>query len=339
MGLLSGLSAPLSDASSSQEELKRFTFTEYHMGMDARLTVYAKTQDQAEIACRAAFERIGQLDSIMSDYRRDSELNRLCAKAGTGPVHISADLFKVLARAQEISAQSEGAFDVTAAPLIIIWRQARKVSKLPSVVELHAARQLVGWQMLKLDNRHRTASLAKPGMKLDLGGIAKGYAVQEAQKELRRHGVRSALVEMGGDITVSDPPPSRRGWIIRVPNAGTDHGPIDMEFANCAISTSGDTEQFAVIGGVQYSHVVDPRTGYALTNRVQATVISKNGLDTDPISTTLTILSDRERARFLKHYPWLRVYIRTLEPVQNIGPHAMQRGGQFERGLNTRGSS
>ena len=116
-------------------------------------------------------------------------------------------------------------------------------------------------------------------------------------------------------MTVSDPPPGTHGWTIRVPNASDEHGPKDMTFRNCAISTSGDTEQFVVIGGVQYSHVVDPRTGWALTNRVQATVIAPRGLDTDPCATALTVVDSASREKFLSRKPGLKVFIRELKGV------------------------
>jgi thiamine biosynthesis lipoprotein len=118
---------------------------------------------------------------------------------------------------------------------------------------------------------------------------------------------------MGGDIVVTGPPPGAPGWTIRVPNAGEDHGPADLVFANRAISTSGDTEQFVVIAGIQYSHVVDPRTGMALTSRVQATVTAPAGLTSDPLSTALTVLRKRDHARLLKAYPGTNRYLRVLE--------------------------
>lgn len=302
-----------SDATPQADPLLRFTYTQVHMGIDARLTVYARSKEAAEEACSKAFERIAELDSIMSDYRRDSELNRLADAAGGPPVTVSPDLFKVLQRAEETARRSNGAFDITASPVIRLWRQARKTGELPNPTELEAARSLVGWQKIKLDGRRRTAKLETPGMRLDLGGIAKGYAGDEAQKVLKKHGITRAMVEMGGDIVVSGPPPGAKGWTIRVPNAGEDRGPVDLPFSNTAISTSGDTEQFTIIDGVQYSHVVDPRTGQALTNRIQATIVARDGLTSDPLSTVLTILSEEERARLLRHYPRTKVYIRSLK--------------------------
>ncbi len=284
------------------------------MGIDARMVVYAPDRARAERACTAAFKRIAELDSIMSDYRPTSELMQLCAKSGGSAVPVSADLFKVLRRAEEISRKSNGAFDVTAGPLIGLWRKARKTGHLPEQAEIDLARRLVGYQMVKLSDADRSVKLAVSGMKLDLGGIAKGYAGDQAQRVLKRHGIQRALVELGGDIVVSGPPPGTKGWTIRVPNAGDDQGPADLLFANQAISSSGDTEQFVVIGGVQYSHVVDPRTGKALTQRVQSTVIAKDGLTTDPLSTVLTVLDEAGRTRLTRAYPKVRTYLRVLNP-------------------------
>src|SRR5204863_5231810 len=143
----------------------------------------------------AAFERIAALDTIMSDYRRDSELMRLCARAGGPPVRVSPDLFLVLRRAQEVAERSGGAFDVTVGPLVALWRQARKTGILPDPAAIERARALVGWQKVQLDAGTSTVRLAARGMKLDLGGIAKGYAGDEAQAVLKKHGIRRALVE------------------------------------------------------------------------------------------------------------------------------------------------
>jgi thiamine biosynthesis lipoprotein len=309
---LEGAAAPASDA------LTRFTYTQYHMGINARLVVYAPDRPAAEEACTAAFARIAALDSIMSDYRRDSELTRLGARAGGPPVRVSPDLFLLLRRAQEVARHSRGAFDVTAGPLIALWRTARKTEVLPDPVELKQARRLVGWQKLRLDAGARTVRLTVPGMKLDLGGIAKGYAADAAQRVLKEHGITRALVELGGDIVVSGPPPGTEGWTIRVPNAGDDRGQRgtsargDLRFAHRAISSSGDTEQFAVIGGRRYSHVVDPRNGQALTNRVQVTVTAPDGLTSDPLSTALTVLGREGHSKLLRAYPGTTAYVRVL---------------------------
>ena len=282
------------------------------MGVDARLVVYAPDKETAETACKAAFDRIAALDTIMSDYRIDSELNNLSNGSGGPAIRVSADLFKVLERSLEMSRRTNGAFDVTVGPLISLWRKARKTSILPTFDEIKAAKSKIGWRKVVLNAKDQTARLTTPGMKLDLGGIAKGFADDEAQIVLKRYGIKSALVEMGGDIVVSSPPPGKKGWTIQIPNAENGAGPVDIEYTNCAISCSGDTEQNVVIGGKQYSHVVDPTTGMALTNRVQATVIAPNGLISDPLSTAITLVKPNDRKKLLESYPGTQCFVKVL---------------------------
>lgn len=290
--------------------LTRYQYTQYHMGVDVRLVVYAPDKPTAERACTAAFARFAELDSIMSDYRADSELMRLCAKAGGPPVRVSRDLFIVLQRAQEVAQRSDGAFDVTCSPLIRLWRAARKTHKRPSPDEVARARGRVGWQKLRLDPRKRTAQLLVPGMRLDLGGIGKGYAADCAQKVLKKHGITRALIEAGGDIVVSDPPPGQDGWKIQVPNAAaTAEAPV-LLFANTAVSTSGDTEQYVEFDGKRYSHIVDPRTGEPLTDRIQVTIVARDGLTSDSLSTAVSVLGVEKGQALVKTYRGARAYFR-----------------------------
>jgi len=305
------VSAVLGQSESGPGQLTRFTFTEYHMGVDARLIVYAPDQTTAENACAAAFEKMADLDTIMSDYRKESELMKLCDVAWEHPVKVSPDLFKVLKMSAEVSRLSDGYFDITVGPIVRLWRAARKTHLMPTPAELAAARKLVGWQMVKLDEAAQTVKLARRGMKLDLGAIGKGYGDDEAQKVLKKFGITRALVEMGGDIVVSDPPPGKSGWTFEVPNYG-GLGNTEMIFANEAVSSSGDTEEYAMIGGKRFSHVVDPHTGMALTNRVQATLIAPTGLIADPVSTAMTLVSRAGRERLLRAYPGTQVYVRVL---------------------------
>lgn len=287
----------------------RFTFTEYHMGISARIVLYAPDQGSAERAAKAAFVRIADLEAKMSDYRPDSEVMKLCAKPGVD-VPISDDLFAVLERSQLVAKQTDGAFDITIGPLVQLWRQARRDGKLPGAAALRTAKSKVGWKKLTLNRRTKTARLAESGMRLDLGGIAKGYAGDAALLAMRTEGVSSALVELGGDIVLGDAPPRSSGWKISVPNAASPGFPAEMSLKNCAVSTSGDTEQFVVIDGIRYSHIVNPRTGRGMTTRVQATVVSPNGLTSDPLSTALTILTGSQADALLRNYPDSRKFIK-----------------------------
>lgn len=271
------------------------------MGVVARIVVYAPEDYIAKWACSQAFRKIERLEELMSDYRNDSELMWLCKEGHIAPVKVSDDLFFVLERAIELSQRSRGAFDITVGPFVSLWRKARQTKQLPTEEELNEARKLVGWEKVQLDPSTRTVKLAVPGMKLDLGGIAKGYAADCALKVLKRFGLSRALVELGGDIVLGDPPPNRKGWRIGILSEQGKAEKI-LELANCAISTSGSTEQFVEIAGRRYAHIVDPKTGLGLTKLVLVTVIAKDGITADSLATALFVLGEREGRELAKAY-------------------------------------
>jgi thiamine biosynthesis lipoprotein len=247
------------------------------MGVQARVVIYAATVPEGESAAAAAFARLDELEQVMSDYRPDSELMRLCARAGQGPIPIRDDLF--------IAAKTGGAFDPTLGPLTTLWRDSRRARSLPDAAALADARARTGWRRIHLDTRGRTADVTRPGMRLDLGGIGKGYAAHEAVKTLRARGIDRCLVAIAGDIAVGDPPPGNQGWTIAV---GGDNALAPLR--NTCISTSGDAEQFVQIEGVRYSHILDPATGLGLTRSVRATVIHPDGATADALATALAVL-------------------------------------------------
>jgi thiamine biosynthesis lipoprotein len=218
---------------------------------------------------------------------------RLCAKAGGDPVPVSDELFFVLSRAEEASRRSDGAFDVTVGPVVRLWRRARRTQQLPDPEKLAQARSLVGYKNVRLEARGHMVQLLKAGMQLDLGGIAKGYAADEAQAVLKKHGIDRALVAAGGDIVVSAPPPGAEGWKIAIaPLADEDEKPAGPWFwlKDGAVSTSGDAEQHVVIDGKRYSHIVDPRTGIGLVGRMSATVVARRGITADSMTKAVAVL-------------------------------------------------
>ena len=258
--------------------------------------MYATDDSSARGVARAAYDRIAELEDVMSDYRAESEVRRLAALPGVS-VPVSADLFAVLARALELWRRSDGAFDPTVGPFVEQWRAARRTGRLPERTALDSAALRVGGAKVHLDSVARTVRLDVPGMRLDLGGIAKGYILDRALVVLRERGVTRALLEAGGDIVAGDPPPGRAGWRIRMPDASM------RDVAGAAVSTSGDAEQFVIVRGVRYSHVIDPRTGLGLTNRRQATVVAPDGVTADGLATALTVLDDAHGVALLALYP------------------------------------
>jgi thiamine biosynthesis lipoprotein len=263
---------------------ERHEFVQPAMGTLARITVYAEHAGTAEAASKAAFTRIQQLNAALSDYEPESELMRLCRRPPGESVPISADLFTVLSHAQTTAEQTGGAFDVTLGPLVRLWREARKRRRLPSHEEIATARQRCGYRNLRLDAQGRTVTLAVPGMFLDLGGIAKGYAAEAALSVLRERGITQALVAIGGDLAIGHPPPGKHGWRIGLAATGETR-----LLYNVCVSTSGDTEQYVEIGGVRYSHILDPATGLGVKGRRMVTVIAPDGMTADSLATALSV--------------------------------------------------
>ena len=285
----------------AQPALGRQEYTEVHMGMPVRITLYAPAE-QGRAAARRAFDRIAMLDGMMSDYRPDSELRRLQDRPQAW-VGVSAELFAVLSRGTAIASASEGAFDPTIGPVVGLWRRARETGRLPDPAQLAVARALTGWRFVELDPRRLAVRLAKPGMQLDLGGIAKGYILQAALGTLREHGVARALVGGGGDIVAGDPPPGARGWRVDVPGASPGFAARASALTRAALATSGPTAQFVVIDGTRYSHVVDPRTGVAVTKPFVAHVIARDGATADALATALGVLGLEDGRGLLARFP------------------------------------
>lgn len=286
--IISALAIPFQ----SKTELTLYRFTEPCMGTTCQINLYSKNKEEASRCADAAFLRAKQLDLIMSDYNPESELRQLCRRSGTGPVSVGVDLFKVLTRAKEVSELSNGAFDITVGPVVKLWRRARKSIQMPDKEELEAALKLVGYQSMVLDPLKKTVWLKKTGMLLDLGGIAKGYAADESLNVLRKMGISSALVAMGGDVALGDPPPNAKGWkvgIAPVLEEG-DAASRYMVLSNCAVSTSGDTEQYVELGGKRYSHLVNPKTGIGLSERISVSIVAPHGIDSDSLTKVVSIL-------------------------------------------------
>src|SRR5262245_47333030 len=190
IGALSLLGASISTGGRPPVHLDRFEFSQPHMGTIFRIVLYAPDGKIAARASQAAFACIARLDGIMSDYRAASELTLLSKKAGGGPVKVSADLFDILSISQAIAVRTGGAFDITAGPITQLWRRARRTGELPDRERLARALALTGYRKLRLNRATQEAQLDCPGMQLDLGGIAKGYAAHKAIALLRAYGLR-----------------------------------------------------------------------------------------------------------------------------------------------------
>jgi thiamine biosynthesis lipoprotein len=276
------------------------------MGVPWTITVYAEPA-VGRRALAAAFAEVARLERILSDYDPESELSQLSSAAPmAAAVPVGDDLWRVLVRAGEIRDMSGGAFDPTVGPLTSLWRQARRAQVLPLPAKLAAARAAVGADGLRLDADRRTVRLAKPAMRLDLGGIGIGYAADRALEVIRDHGLTAAMIDASGDIVVSGRPPGRPGWRIGI--AAVDGGAPAAEgewliLENAAVTTSGDAFQAVEIDGTRYSHIVDPRTGLGVPGPAAVTVIAADCTTADAVATAASVLGPAAGPPFVESMP------------------------------------
>ena len=271
--------------------LERFSYQQPMMGTRFGITLYAETKEQADTAAAKAFTYASQVNQACSDYDVTSELMRLNAAPANQPVSLSPTLYDVLSTALDIAQKTQGAYDPTLGHHSYNWRMARKKAVLPTAEKIAQAKTASGWTQLKLDPHAKTLTKLTDHMRLDLGGIAKGFAADRMLNILKRHNITRASIIAGGEVRLGDPPPGEKGWQVTLKTLDTHHtvSPQTITAANTAISTSGDIHQSITINGKRYSHVVDPQTGLGLTHRISATVMGDNATLTDALATALCV--------------------------------------------------
>ena len=290
---------------SAEPALERFERTERHMGVDCSVILYAANAEAAQPAFEACFAIFAHIDRIASDYSPESELSLLAKQSPTPePVKLSDDLWQLLRLSQAFSERSEGAFDITVGPLTKLWRRAKRQRELPTDDELRSALAAVGWQKVGLFPEQRAVSLHTANMRLDLGGIAQGYAADLALAKLRELGITRALIDISGDIRCGEAPPHAAGWrvgIAPLTAEGAAEGFILL--TNAGLATSGDAFRGVEIGGVRYSHIVDPHTGIGLQHRSSVTIIAPQATTADALSTAVSVLGAEAGLALLEKYP------------------------------------
>jgi len=297
-------------------EKRRWVFERAEMGVPFRVTVDepGANPERVREAAEAALDRVRELNGIFSDYEDDSEAMRLCREAGTGRrVGVSEEMAELLGFALDVAEETGGAFDVTVGPVVLLWRRARRQRVLPEGWRIERAMEAVGWGGVELDRVRRVVELKRKGMRLDFGGVAKGYAAREALKVLQGRGFRSCMVAGSGDMAMGAAPQGGEGWRIRIAalEGASGEGEV-LTLSNQGIATSGDVNQFVEVDGVRYSHVIDPRTGWALTRRVMATVVALDAMRADAYSKPAGIFLRDDVGRMVKRHGDLRLWVQTV---------------------------
>jgi thiamine biosynthesis lipoprotein len=271
------------------------------MGTRCAVEIWATDRAAGNAAMEAVLADMRRIDALMSTYKPDSEISRVNANAAREPVAITAELFGLLQTAQQYSALSKGAFDVTYASVGYLYDYRQHFH--PDEKSIAAALPAVDYRQLKLDAANRTVFFGKPGMRIDLGGIAKGYAVDRGIEILKARGFTHAMVNAGGDTRVSG---DRFGkpWVVGIRHPDRkDEVALRIPLTDAAFSTSGDYERFFDEGGVRYHHIIDPKTGHSPHSVRSVTIIASNATRTDGLSKTVFILGPKAGLDFINSLP------------------------------------
>jgi len=278
-----------------------FTRSAAIMGTAIHVELWHADREAADSAIDAVMREMHRIDALMSHYKDSSELSRINREAARQPVEIGAELFALLARSIEFSELSGGAFDITAASAGHLYDYRRRTR--PNEEQLAAAQAAIGYRHLELDPARRSVRFSRPGVRIDLGGFAKGYAVDNGAAILTRHGVRHAVVSAGGDSRVLG---DRRGrpWMVGVRDPRREGEVIALlPLENTAVSTSGDYERYFDDGGERCHHLIDPRTGRSPQSVHSVTVIAPDGLTSEALAKTLFVLGIERGMRIVETMP------------------------------------
>lgn len=279
------------------------------MGTQFNLIFYAPDSLTAQRANAAVSARMDSLNQTMSDYLDGSEINRLSATAGSGRwIPASDDLFAVLQKAKQIARLSNGRFDPTVGPLSLLWRRAVRRGVFPSANVRRRARRAVGYRLMDLDSKTQSVKLRRTGMRLDVGGIGQGFAIDEALKVLHQLGIKLALIDIGGDILTGDAPPNATGWRVGIGSVkANDSDTTTILLRNAAITTSGDTYRFLEHNGRRYSHIMNPQSGLGLRYFVRATVLAPEGYRADALTKVFSVAGLRKSRQLIKRFPGVKL--------------------------------
>jgi thiamine biosynthesis lipoprotein len=259
------------------------------MGTVVEITLMGESEESAQKAALQAFQEIKRIEHLMSPWIESSDVSQMNRSAGKEGVRVSPETIEVIKKAQEVSKLSEGGFDITVGPLVQLWRKASEGGKPPEMEEVKETLNLVNFRNLKTHYGGKV-SLRKKGMTIDLGGIAKGYAVDRAFELLKGLGYRSFLVNAGGDLRVGGSKPDGP-WSIGVRHPrGPEKIMARISISNTAVATSGDYETFFIHQGKRYYHILNPRSGFPAEGCQSVTVLHKEAITADALATAIFVL-------------------------------------------------
>ena len=296
--------------------MKKVTRTEFLMSTVVEGIIYADNNKFGEASLAAAYNEAGKLELILDRHRPTSDVSKINEAAGKQPVAVSAATFAVVERALEIGRLTNGSFDITVAPLLELWGFGTGDTRVPTDEELAAALQVIDYTRVRLERENQQVFLEDANAKIDLGGIAKGFIVDQAVEVLLKEGVASAYFDAGGDIRVIGGKPDGTPWRIGVRHPRERRQLIArVELRDQAIVTSGDYERFFVSDGIRYHHILDPATGFPAQGLISVTVVAKDAFTADSLSTAIFVLGLERGMALIESLPNVEAILIT-EDVQ-----------------------
>lgn len=284
---------------------EQFEYSRSEFALGTVCTIALYEQGRSGIY-NSIFKRIFEIEQLMSVNIPDSDISRINAAAGINQVQVDNDTFYVIQRALYFAEKSGGAFDPTVGPLVSLWNIGADVKRIPSEDEINNVLPLVNFRYVELDLQTNSVYLTKIGMALDLGAIAKGYAADEAAKILRQTKIKSAKIDLGGDVYMYGKKRDKSPWRIGLQNPVGDRGSIIgvLRTGECTIVTSGVYERYFEIDENRYHHIFSPFNGYPVNNGLlSVTIVSDNSMDSDALSTSVFVLGYEKGLALVKTIP------------------------------------
>jgi thiamine biosynthesis lipoprotein len=281
------------------------------MGTFSRVVVIADGERAAKRCVEAAFAVQDRVNKLMSYQRDDSELSKVNREAADKPVRVDPMTFEVLQKSVQFGKLSDGAFDVTVGPLMDLWKAAGEADEPPTEQALTEARAKVGYEKLILDEKNMTVRFAVKGMKVDLGGIGKGYAVDKSVEVMKKQGAIGGMVDLGGNIRCfGRPPRGQESWRVGLqdPNVGPDDMDssrilLVLTLTDQSVATSGDYRRFVRVQGAKQSHIIDTGTGKGANKLVSDTIIAPDATTADALSTAVNVLGPDKGLALIERLP------------------------------------
>jgi thiamine biosynthesis lipoprotein len=291
-------------------ELTRYEDTRISMACAYTIIVYGRDARALPRVVNEAFDEIDRIDRLMSHYKPDSPLSSINREAAQRPVKVDQELFDFIAECLRYSRESDGAFDITVGPLMKAWGFFRGEGRMPTAAHLSETRRSIGYRHVILNQETKTIRFDRPGVELDLGGGAKGYAVDLVVKLLKQRGIEKAFVSAcGSTIYGLDSPPGASGWEVKIQDP-LHRGKVatTVHLKNRALSISGSSEKFFEIDGVRYSHIMDPRTGRPVQGVLGVAVITDSGTAGDALDNVFFVQGVEKSREYLKRISMTEVF-------------------------------